>query len=255
MIQTGRSQILSCQRFRVFHCLSSIRCTSWWDVPDSDRMSGPKSPNSCFKPFCRTNFLMSKGFQLKRSTPFFTQHWKRTKMFPFAGPAFRTRQACRKDVDISSVYNWEHRKELGSGSFGQVYAVKHRCSANRRRRQGEGWFVKQQKGIYSGIGRMMLSLHNTVYVWLCMYVFMYIYIYYMTWHEMTLCCIMLCHVTLFWRTCVFDINIIDWHSQNGVLTFYLTQTLQNTWGFHSKKLVAIKWRPQFVRKDQNMDYR
>jgi len=74
MIQTGRSQILSCQRFRVFHCLSSIRCTSWWAVPDSDRMSGPKSPNSCFKPFCRTNFLMSKGFQLKRSTPFFTQH-------------------------------------------------------------------------------------------------------------------------------------------------------------------------------------
>ena len=47
-----------------------------------------------------------------------------------------------------------------------------------QRRQGEGWFVKQQKGIYSGIGRMMLSLHNAVYVWLCMCVCTHIYIYY-----------------------------------------------------------------------------
>jgi len=40
-------------------------------------------------------------------------------------------QACRKDVDIRSVYDWQNRKTLGSGSFGEVFAVKHRFHSKK----------------------------------------------------------------------------------------------------------------------------
>ena len=41
----------------------------------------------------------------------------------------RTAFQSTRDVDVGSVYNWEQRKELGSGSFGAVFMVKHRFSA------------------------------------------------------------------------------------------------------------------------------
>ncbi|CAK8994516.1 unnamed protein product [Durusdinium trenchii] len=40
-------------------------------------------------------------------------------------------QACRKDADVRSVYSWEQRKVLGSGSFGEVFAVKHRFHSKK----------------------------------------------------------------------------------------------------------------------------